>query len=218
MSPDPLVELLPVHLRLALSYAPARARALTLGLFALDCRLAGIVRGTRETLLGQVRLAWWRDRLCEKPEAWPEGEPVLAVLRLWGAEAGALSALVDGWEGLLGDPPLQGDALERLADGRASAFGALARLLQADPDEAIRAARGWALVDLSGKLGDPSERSAARELADQLDWRRNRLPRSLRPLAVLHGLARRAMRRGEGDLLAGGGAGLVALRLGLLGR
>ena len=218
MSPDPLVELLPVHLRLALSYAPVRARALTLGLFALDCRLAGIVRGTREPLLGQVRLAWWRDRLGEKPEAWPEGEPVLAVLRLWGAETGALSALVDGWESLLGDPPLDGDALERFADGRANAFGALARLLQADPDEAMRAARGWALVDLSGKLGDPSERSAARELADQLDWRRSRLPRSLRPLAMLHGLARRAMLRGEGELLAGGAAGLVALRLGLLGR
>ena len=218
MSPDPLLELLPVHLRLALSYAPVRARALTLGLFALDCRLAGIVRGTREPLLGQVRLAWWRDRLGEKPEAWPEGEPVLAVLRLWGAETGALSALVDGWESLLGDPPLDGDALERFADGRANAFGALARLLQADPDEAMRAARGWALVDLSGKLGDPSERSAARELADQLDWRRSRLPRSLRPLAMLHGLARRAMLRGEGELLAGGAAGLVALRLGLLGR
>ena len=217
MSPDPLLELLPVHLRLALSYAPVRTRALTLGLFALDCRLAGIVRGTREPLLGQVRLAWWRDRLGEKPEVWPEGEPVLAALRMWGAEAGALSAMVDGWEGLLGEP-LDGDALERFADGRANAFGALARLLQADPDEAMRTARGWALVDLSGKLGDPSERSAARELADQLDWRSSRLPRSLRPLAMLHGLARRAMLRGEGELLAGGAAGLVALRLGLLGR
>ena len=218
MSPDPLLELLPVHLRLALSYAPVRVRALTLGLFALDCRLAGIVRGTREPLLGQVKLAWWRDRLGEKAEAWPEGEPVLAVLRLWGAETGALSAMVDGWEGLLGDPPLDGDALERFADGRANAFGALARLLQADQGEAMRAARGWALVDLSGKLGDPSERSVARELAGQLDWQRCRLPRSLRPLAMLHGLARRAMLRGEGELLAGGAAGLVALRLGLLGR
>ena len=217
MSPDPLLELMPVHLRLALSYAPVRTRALTLGLFALDCRLAGIVRGTREPLLGQVKLAWWRDRLGEKAEAWPEGEPVLAALRLWGAETGALSAMVDGWEGLLGEP-LDGDALERFADGRASAFGALARLLQADPDEAMRAARGWALVDLSGKLGDPSERSVAQELADQLDWQRCRLPRSLRPLAILHGLARRAMLRGEGELLAGGTAGLVALRLGLLGR
>ena len=218
MPSDVLVEALPVHLRLALSYAPARVRALTLGLLVLDGRLAGIVRGTREPLLGQVRLAWWRDRLCEKPAAWPEGEPLLALLLLWGAETGALSALVDGWEGLLGDPPLPGDALERFADGRASAFGGLARLLGADPGEAMRAARGWALVDLSGKLGDADERSAARALAEQQDWRRVHLPRRLRPLAVLHGLARRAMVRGDGELLAGGTAGLVALRLGLLGR
>ena len=218
MIPDVLIEQLPVHLRLALSYAPAHARGLTLGLLALDCRLAGIVRNSREPLLGQVRLAWWRDRFGEQPEAWPEGEPLLALLRPWADQSAALSGLVDGWEGLFGDPPLSGEALGRLADGRASAFGGLARLLKAEPDEAIRAGRGWALVDLSGKLGDPDERAEARNLAEQQDWRRPSLPRSLRPLAVLHGLARRAMTRGDSQLLSGGVAGLVALRLGLLGR
>jgi 15-cis-phytoene synthase len=218
MPADVLVEQLPVHLRLALSYAPASARLLTLGLMALDCRLADVVRGTRETLLGQVRLAWWRDRLGEEPKVWPDGEPLLALLRQWHGEIGTLSGLVDGWEGLLGDPPLSGKTLEQFAVGRASAFGGLARLLGADPDEAMRAARGWALVDLSGKLGDPMERAVSQDLAEQHDWRQGYLPRSLRPLAVLHGLARRALLRGDGDLLAGGGAGLVALRLGLLGR
>lgn len=218
MIPDVLIEQLPVHLRLALSYAPAHARGLTLGLLALDCRLAGIVRNSREPLLGQVRLAWWRDRFGEGAEGWPEGEPLLALLRPWADQSAALSGLVDGWEGLFGDPPLSGEALGRLADGRASAFGGLARLLKAEPDEAIRAGRGWALVDLSGKLGDPEERAEARNLAEQQDWRRPSLPRSLRPLAVLHGLARRAMTRGDSQLLSGGVAGLVALRLGLLGR
>lgn len=218
MIPDVLIEQLPVHLRLALSYAPAHARGLTLGLLALDCRLAGIVRNSREPLLGQVRLAWWRDRFGEGAESWPEGEPLLALLRPWADQSAALSGLVDGWEDLFGDPPLSGEALGRLADGRASAFGGLARLLKAEPDEAIRAGRGWALVDLSGKLGDPDERAEARNLAEQQDWRRPSLPRSLRPLAVLHGLARRAMTRGDSQLLSGGVAGLVALRLGLLGR
>ncbi len=218
MIPDVLIEQLPVHLRLALSYAPAHARGLTLGLLALDCRLAGIVRNSREPLLGQVRLAWWRDWFGEGAGAWPEGEPLLALLRPWADQSAALSGLVDGWEGLFGDPPLSGEALGRLADGRASAFGGLARLLKAEPDEAIRAGRGWALVDLSGKLGDPDERAEARNLAEQQDWRRPSLPRSLRPLAVLHGLARRAMTRGDSQLLSGSVAGLVALRLGLLGR
>lgn len=218
MIPEILIEQLPVHLRLALSYAPAHARELTLGLLALDCRLANIVRNSREPLLGQVRLAWWRDRFGEGAGAWPEGEPLLALLKPWADQSAVLSGLVDGWEGLLGDPPLSGEALGRLADGRASAFGGLASLLKAEPDEAIRAGRGWALVDLSGKLGDPQERAEARALAEQQDWSRARLPHSLRPLAVLHGLARRAMKRGDSQLLSGGVAGLIALRLGLLGR
>jgi 15-cis-phytoene synthase len=218
MQTGALIEQLPVHLRLALSYAPASARQLTLGLLVLDCRLAGIVRNTHEPLLGQIRLAWWRDRFGEQPEAWPEGEPLLALLKPWADQTAALSGLVDSWEGLLGDPPLSGEALGRLADGRASAFGGLACLLNADPDEAMRAARGWALVDLSCKLGDPEERAEARDLAEQQDWGRAELPRSLRPLAVLHGLARRATKRGDSQLLSGGVDGLVALRLGLLGR
>ena len=218
MIPDVLIEQLPVHLRLALSYAPAHARGLTLGLLALDCRLAGIVRNSREPLLGQVRLAWWRDRFGEGAGAWPEGEPLLALLRPWADQLAVLSSLVDGWEGLLGDQQLSGEALARLAEGRASAFGGLACLLCADLDETKRAARGWALVDLSGKLGDPEERAQARYLAEQQDWGRARLPRSLRPLAVLHGLARRAMRRGDSQVLGAGLDGLIALRLGLLGR
>ncbi len=218
MASDLLLEQLPLSHRLALAYAPARARTLTLGLLALDCRLAGIVRNTREPLLGQVRLAWWRDRLGEAPALWPDGEPLLALLSNWGAGAGALLGLVDGWEGLLGDPPLPGAALESFAEGRAAAFGGLARLLGAEPGEAARAARGWALVDLSGKLGDPEERAEARALAEDQDWRRPDLPRTLRPLAVLHGLAKRAMRRDASDLLVGSSAVLVTMRLGMLGR
>ncbi len=218
MLTDMLVDELPTILRLALSYAPRRARKLTLGLMALDCRLAAIVRNSREPLLGQVRLAWWRDRLAESPAVWPEGEPLLGLLCLWGEKASVLSGLVDGWEAMLGESPLAGDVLARLADGRGGAFGGLAELLNADPEAAARAGRGWALVDLSGKLGDPQERAEARALAEQLDWSRINLPQSLRPLTVLHGLSRRAMRRGEGQLLATSGAGLVAMRLGLLGR
>lgn len=218
MASELLVEQLPIGHRLALSYAPARTRSLTLGLLALDFRLAGIVRNTREPLLGQVRLAWWRDRLSEPGALWPEGEPLLALLKDWGDEASALAGLVDGWEGLLGEPPLPGAAFAAFAEGRAAAFAGLARLVDANPSEAARAARGWALVDLSGRLADPQERTEARALAEGQDWQQPDLPRTLRPLAILHGLAKRAMRRGASDLLAGRGAVWVTIRLGMLGR
>ena len=218
MPTEPLVDQLSVTHRLALAYAPGFARPATLGLLALDNRLAGIVRGAREPLLGQIRLAWWRDRLSDDFANWPAGEPLLALVRQWGDQAKALVALVDGWEAMIGDPPLPVQTLERLALARGKAFGSLAMVVGGDPGESERAGRSWALVDLSGKLGDPQEREAARALAAGEDWRRLRLPRSMRPLAVLHGLAARAMRRGDSHLLAGGGAAMAALRLGLLGR
>jgi phytoene synthase len=58
-------------------------------LSCLDVRLAGVVRGAREPMLGQLKLAWWRDRLGGDPESWPKGEPLLASLKAWGAEARA---------------------------------------------------------------------------------------------------------------------------------
>jgi len=46
--------------RLALAYAPQSTRLPLLALLALDMRLAGIVRNSREPMLAQLRLAWWR--------------------------------------------------------------------------------------------------------------------------------------------------------------
>ena len=57
-----LLGLTPLH-RLALAYAPAASRGAWLGFLALDMRLAAIVRAAREPMIGQIKLAWWRERL-----------------------------------------------------------------------------------------------------------------------------------------------------------
>lgn len=211
-----LSESLPPEQRLALAYAPARARAATLGLFALDARLAGVVRNASEPLLGQIRLAWWRDRLGENPQSWPEGEPLLALLRPWGEHAAVLRSLVDGWEALMGEPP----AFEALAEGRAQACAALAIVLgETDfASEAERAGRSWALADMAGRLSSPDELAVVASMLNVQDLRRATLPRTLRPLAILHGLARRAVRHPERGLIGGPLALLSAVRLGILGR
>src|SRR5690606_20839572 len=74
-----LADLRPAE-RLALAYAPARARTATLALMALDNRLGTIVRQMREPIAAQLRLAWWRDTLARPVPEWPQGEPVLAAL------------------------------------------------------------------------------------------------------------------------------------------
>jgi phytoene synthase len=215
-----LIEELPPLQRLALAYAPASVRKPTLALLALDTRLAAILRAAREPMLAQLRLAWWREQLRTEPSAWPRGEPLLAALQSWAAAREALVALVDGWEAMTGAAPLPAAALEALATARGGAFAALAGLAGAggDREAAARLGGNWALADLAAHLGDPQERRSARALAEARDWRRARLPRSMRPLVVLHGLAARALARGGREDERSLGALLAAVRLGLLGR
>jgi 15-cis-phytoene synthase len=198
MIADDRLDTLPPTWRLALAYAPAAARPFWLSLLALDVRLAGVVRQAREPMLGQMKLAWWRDRLGGDPEGWPKGEPLLSSLRAWGDQAGGLIPLVDGWETLLGEWEDGAGPAEALTQGRIAAVEALARVLGLAPGAGVAAmARGWAAMDLASHLGDPGERADAMARLADLDWRRHRLPRGLRPLIVLHGLARRERQGGD---------------------
>lgn len=184
--------------RLALVYAPADRRAALALLWALDERLASIVRGSREAMLGEIRLAWWNEALAALDAGPPGGEPLLEKL----AEAvsahrlplALLAALTEGWSALLEPMPLSRDALVRHGERRGAALFALAAaVLGCDPGNVEEAGAGWALVDLGFHVSDPVTAIEARKLAverlHQIDTRR--WPKPLRALAVLTALARR---------------------------
>ena len=196
---------LPVERRLALSYAPARSRLLWLGLFALDARLGAIVSEAREAMLAQIKLAWWREELSKPLALRRTGEPLLALLEAWGDGAAGLAALIDGWEILLGDELLSGDDLASVLNSRAAACLALAARLGIGTDGVAQAAWGWAAADCAPMSLEPVTR----------DWPRIPLPREMRPLQVLYGLA--ARRIGQTPLIPGPIAALAAVRLGLFG-
>lgn len=215
MTVDPLLESLPAVQRVALAYAPGSTRAAWLGLLALDTRLAQLVRETREPMLGQIRLAWWRERLSELPAKRPKGEPLLALV---GDDSGRLVPLVDAWEALLGEAPLPRATIAEFAEGRAQALAGLANALAGETatGDAARAGRNWALADLASRLSHPEEREHAAALIAAQDQKPPRLARQMRPLAVLHGLARRDLERGiDGARM---GALFTTLRLGIFGR
>lgn len=214
--PALLVETLTPEQRLALAYAPGRARAATLAVLAFDARLASLVRGRKEPMLVQLRLAWWRDRLHEPASARPAGDPLLDLIGQTGLAGEVLAEAVDGWELLLADR-LDAEAAQSHASQRGLLFAALAGALgeAAQVEAAAAAGTDWALADLSAHLSDPAEQAAVGALLAERRWHDGHLPRALRSLAVLHGLAR----RGKGDGLATGpGALLAALRIGMFGR
>ncbi len=214
---DLLLPALPQTMRLALAYAPSPARLPTLALLALDQRLAGLLRHSREPMMAQIRLAWWRETLDRDAGEWPEGEPLLAALRSWNGKHRALVKLVDGWEALTGEAPLAPSALEEMVDGRAAAFAGLAHALDRDgeAETAGLLGRRWALADLSTKLNHPGESVVVRRLAQAETGRIARVSRALRPLAVLEGLASEAMTSGSQGSAR---TVLKAMRIGLLGR
>ncbi len=212
-----LVETLPLAQRLALAYAPPSARGDTLALLALDARLAGIVRTDGEPVIAQMKLAWWRERLAQDPQDWPLGEPLLALLRKGRLATDTLAPLVDGWEGLLADHLDEG-IVHGFVAGRVALWQGLAAAHSGNAGQAGQVAHEHALADLALNLGSEAEAALVRDLAQAQPWNRPRLPRPLRPLAILHGLSHRALRRGAGELLDGPGAMATALRLGILGR
>ncbi len=175
---------------LALSYAPAFARAGLAALLALDERLGAIVRRATEPTIGLMRLTWWADALVALDAGPPPAEPLLAALgeaRLRGA---ALADVIDGWDRLLAAEPLDLEAFGRERGGRL--FAAAAGMLGAADDRVEAWGEGWALADLSRRWSKPATAATAAALA------RERLgvaltggwPVELRTLSALGLLAR----------------------------
>ncbi|MBS0478429.1 MAG: squalene/phytoene synthase family protein [Proteobacteria bacterium] len=180
---------------LALSYAPADRRAGLTALFALDSALGRVLRTTREPMVGQMRLAWWREALTRLDRAPAPGEPVLralarSVLPL-GLQGETLSSLIDGWEPLLGTIDERTTADHGRLRG-AALFDQAALILGATGDPTGEAGQGWALADLAGHLRDPVLAALARDAARPrlAHAAAHRWSRAGRPLGALAHIAR----------------------------
>lgn len=191
-------------------------------LLALDVRLGRVLIQMKEPMLAQIRLAWWRDMLGKPIAQRPTGDSLLAACAVWEGQEIALCSLVDGWEGLLAEAPLPDASIHKFVDGRVSCFGALTILLgiPTHRQHAEDAARRWAFADLAAGITDQKERAQILTLASLQPQTAamQPLPRSLRSLTVLAGLAERSLKHEAAPLLGKRGSLLLALRLGIFGR
>ncbi len=175
---------------LATLYAPATVRPALLALHALDLELASVVATTTETLLGEIRLAWWRESLAKLDTAPPPPQPVLAALAAHalplGVRGQALEPLEDGFLSLLLDERLAGKALDAHLDARGGTlFGACATALGVAQASARVLGRMWALGQLvrPGVKAPPIDPDDARRIA--AEPLPDHLVPALRPLAAL---------------------------------
>lgn len=186
--------------RLALAYIPIGRRAQVETLWRLDVTLGDTLAPGRDPMIGQIRLAWWREALERLDHDKPPPEPLLEAAErflLPGGITGAmLAGMADGWEALLDGAPLTPDMLERYSARGALLFRLSANLLGADSHSVAQAGSLWALVDFARHCARPDEAAmaieAARAKPDIGRW-----PISLRPLGMLAALAARDARRGR---------------------
>src|SRR3546814_17209693 len=76
--------LVPQLQRIVNAYAPKKIREGQQIVWALDARMAEIIRSTSEPMIGQMRLTWWHEALTKDPKAGGSGEPLMAALRRQG--------------------------------------------------------------------------------------------------------------------------------------
>lgn len=208
------------ELEVALAYATGRDRPLLASFLGFDHALARALAVASEPIVGQLRLAWWRDALIAEPAVRSQGNPQLTELSAhFGRHLGHLVSMVDGWEALLLAEPLDVVAIEAFATGRAEGWQVIANALGCEDDgtAVYQAGRLWALADLASKLDDPGERDLVLGYANDLGTGLARFSRRLRPLAVLAVLSQRSIKERGTALMSGRRSALTALRVGLFG-
>lgn len=205
---------LPPEAELAIAWSALKLRAPLTTALQLDRRLARIVARTTEPMLGQMRLAWWREALGKPVAERPRGDVVLdAVGAHWQGRESALVAMVDAWEVLFTAEALGPEEIAGFAAGRGAFFSALQdHPAVSGAARVVLAGQRWALADAAAGVSDAAERAALVAAGLGLAEQGGRMPPGLRGLAVLDALAARALRAGGQPLMAGRVASLVALR------
>ena len=165
--------------------------------------MGDVLRTTSEPQLGEIRLAWWRERLEELDSQPPPAEPrlqaVAADLISRGIEGREVATLANGWRRLFELFPWDIRVAEALWFRGRYLFTLGARILS-QPNDAIEGAGGvWALVDAARHCSDAESRdlllSQARTFARGLAGAR--FPSTLRPLSMLAALAVRDCAAGK---------------------
>ncbi|TRD12588.1 hypothetical protein FGU71_12420 [Erythrobacter insulae] len=204
----------PPELELALAHTAAPLRARLAAVFALDQRLGRIVSATTEPMLGQMRLAWWRDMLGTDASDRPKGDAVLDTIGAnWADEETPLIQLVDAWELFVVAEKLTAERLVTFAEGRSAPLNHIAPMETGDSSAGL----AWALADAAARISDEGERAVLIETGLRLARAKNSRPRHLKGIGVLDALAIRALTRGGRPLMEGRGASLTALRAALFG-
>ncbi|HMS20439.1 hypothetical protein [uncultured Sphingorhabdus sp.] len=87
--------------QMAVAHAPSKLRNVLSILLEFDNRMMAIASKGQESILKQLRYAWWREQLGKPTDQRPKGEPLLARITLENSPQKleeALCELLDAWD------------------------------------------------------------------------------------------------------------------------
>jgi NADH dehydrogenase [ubiquinone] 1 alpha subcomplex assembly factor 6 len=139
-------------------FAPAQARADLIALYAFNLEVAKTREVVRESMMGLIRLQWWRDAIADiyagNERRHQVVQPLAAAIRRRGLDRAPFDHLIDARAGDMGETP-PGDlrALVAYVDATAGGLGLLAaQALGGAGERAAQAVRAvwmaWALAGL----------------------------------------------------------------------
>jgi hypothetical protein len=192
-------------LDLALLYMPRPQRRLVADLFALDAVLGQVLHATRAPMVGQLRFAWWRERLHDLDRGIATAEPHLegaARVVAGSGMSGKMLAeeLVDRWEAILLAPTYDDDFVGPVVGRGSALFGQSALILGAsdlaDAKRAMDAGSMWAMMDFARHCRDPDMLDVLVDVArDRAEALVGTAEAAIRPLTMLGLLAKRDLAR-----------------------
>ena len=169
---------------LATLYAPAPARGALLAIHALDLEFAKVAATTTEPLLGEIRLAWWRERLESLDRGEVPAQPLLQMLAREvvprGVTGARLAQFEDAWRGMLAGPPGNTALALHIAARAHAVFGTAVDLI----GSSIGIAENALIVDTFGLAWAAGEAARGGLCLNDVGAL-PRAPAALRPLAGL---------------------------------
>ena len=187
--------------------------------------MGDVLRTTSDPMLGQIRLAWWRERLEELDSGEAPAEPRLQAVQRellpLGLRGSELARLERGWVALFDPFPWDVGTAEAIWFRGRQLFALGATILESTNDPIEEAGGLWALVDVARHCSDAQSREMLLEKAQKFAaaLAGARFSSALRPLSALGALAIGDSRRGEPFEPQGGlGRRLTVLRHRLSGR
>jgi len=209
-----MIELAPEQI-LALAFGTRALREPYSRLLRLDRSLGRSMPHASPPIVGQIRLAWWREQI-QSPSTANAPDPVLLgleeLIRDRPVSRSDIAGLVDAWEILLVDSDLTDDNLHDFSKGRGGGVFRLASAIAGVPADAAteRAGMLWALADFSRHCTDCALADRALVLARELSGSARELPRALRPFAILAHFAESDAERGLDQRIAAGSPRRIA--------